>query len=174
MIVDTNTGEVLNPRIIHTNSRIVSHQHSHQHFHQHTYKRSLHSKLGAVRHNSLSIFAILAIALIFMNFYSLFTTNKQFTLYSMLSYFSDSANFSEFDIQGGFDDMLETAQELGTYLSYRIPEDNIFAFLNPLLDLTLGLIDLLLNVILLISFLGDCVLQLLNFILSLFRFFFLS
>ena len=54
MIVDTKTGEVINPRVI-----------SHQHTHQHTYIRSMHSKLGAVRRNSLSIFAILAIALIF-------------------------------------------------------------------------------------------------------------
>lgn len=174
MIVDTNTGEVLNPRIIHSNSRIVSHQHSHQHLHQHTYTRSLHSKLGAVKRNSASIFAILAIALIFMNFYSLFTTNKQFTLYSMLSYFSDSSNFSEVDIMGGFDDILEVSKKLGNYLTYRIPEDNIFAFLNPLLELSLGLLDLLLNVALLFSFLGDCLLQLLNFILSLFKFFFFS
>lgn len=172
MIVDTTTGEVLNPRIIQSNSRIVSH--THQHNHVHSYVRSNRSYFSAARKNSKSIFALFVVMLLFLNYFSVLNgSSREFTFYSVLQYFSNTENYIDLNF---FDDIssfyANNANFLRQILSYRVDSDSIFSFINVFLNMVDTIYKVITGIGQVIYFMGECCMTLLSFLLSIVRFIF--
>ena len=176
MIVDTETGEVLNPRIIHSDSRIVSHAYSHAHHydHYHHYPRSYRSNFSAARRNTIPLLALFAIILVFLNYFAKVNGNgRDYTFYSLLTYFSDVDNFVDLNF---FDDITtyftNNAAFLQEALSYRVPDDSVFSFVNVFLNIFDTIHEVMISIGQALYFCGECILTLMSFIFSIIGFIF--
>ena len=182
MIVDTKTGEVINPCRLRSNNTYKGYywvNHKHTHF----YKPSgftvatrvfgiARNVGGRVRRNSFSIFAIFAVLLFYVALVSKITgAGNLLTFSGLLNYFSNVGSTVE---SWGLVTYFRGFQQGGAnwirISNFRF--DGLLDVLNPLLSVFSPLIRLLGYLASLFGFIGECFALLFSFLISIVTFLF--
>lgn len=186
MIVNTNTGEVINPRRLRSNNTYrgyywVNHKHTH------SYKPSGFTVAtrvigiarnfgGRVRRNSFSIFAIHAVFLFYVCLVSKLSNPDSYTYFTftgLLQYFSSLSD----TISGSFFvEFHQNMQSFGKFLVKLsdVRFDGVLEVFNPFLSFISPLTRATGFVISVMQFLFECFTLLFNFVYGIFTYFFVG